>query len=183
MFDVNPLSVSQNKVAQARIKLMDIATKIKNREKRWNQLKKRISEITVSILQKDILSEESFDKATEFEFDFAKNRFLVDGRTKFSASSICYLKSAFFFALLLSSIEDDKVFYPRFLLLDNIEDKGSIPERVRNMHNIIIQLLKDIKEDHQVIFTTSVLDKSLNDSKYCVGPEYNFNRKTLNFTK
>jgi len=154
----------------------------KNRESRWKALQKRISEITIEILRSDIPSEETFAKATEFEFDFSKNRLLVDGRSKFSASSICYLKTAFLFALFKVSLEDNLVLFPRFSLLDNIEDKGSTPERVQNMHHLIIQYLENVKQDHQIIFTTSVLSDDLNNSDYCVGPEYNFNLKTLNLS-
>jgi hypothetical protein len=145
-------------------------------------LQKRISEITIGILQNDIPSEETFANATEVEFDFSKNRMVVDGRSKFSASSICYLKTAFLFALFLVSLEDNLVLFPRFLLLDNIEDKGSTPARVQNMHHLIIKYLENVERDHQIIFTTSVLSEDLNGSDYCVGPEYSFNSKTLNLS-
>ena len=178
---IDRISMEKSEISQSISRLIDqIDTKKRKREERWQMLRKRISAITVEILQNDSLCEESFKEATEFEFDFAKDRFLVDGRSKFSASSICYLKSAFFFALLLISIEDEHVLFPRFLLLDNIEDKGSTPERVQNMHRLIIQMLKDVEGDHQVIFTTSLLEDSLNNSKYCIGPEYNYSKKTLN---
>ena len=156
-----------------------IETNKKKRESRWQEVRKRISEITVYLLQKDVPSEESFANAEEFEFDFAKNKLLVDGRSKFSASSVCYLKSAFYFALLLVSVEDSQVRYPRFSLLDNIEDKGATPERVQNMHKLFLDLLKDVEVENQVILTTSVLAPELNNSSYCVGPEYSFNLKTL----
>ena len=146
---------------------------------RWQSLKKRISELTIAILRNDIPSEETFANANDFEFDFAKNRLIVDGRSKFSASSVCYLKSAFLFAIYLVSLEDGLVLFPRFSLMDNIEDKGSTPERVQNMHNIIIDSLKDVTQEHQLIFTTSLLSRELNRSDYCVGPEYSFNLKTL----
>lgn len=154
----------------------------KNREGRWKALQKRISEITIEILRNDIPSEETFAIATEFEFDFSKNRLLVDGRSKFSASSICYLKTAFLFALFMVSLEDNLVLFPRFSLFDNIEDKGSTPKRVQNMHNLIIKYLENVEQDHQIIFTTSVLSDDLNNSDYCVGPEYNYNLKTLNLS-
>ncbi|MCK4827321.1 hypothetical protein KA005_66940, partial [bacterium] len=180
---IEEISLKKSKISRNISLLNDqIETKKQKRETRWQVLKKRISEITVNLLQKDIPSEESFVNAIEFEFDFAKNRYFVDGRSKFSASSICYIKSAFFFALLLVSIEDAQIRYPRFSLLDNIEDKGATPERVQNMHNLIIDLLEDIEIEHQVIFTTSVLANELKDSKYCVGPEYSYNLKTLNLS-
>jgi len=131
-------NISQDKAKISRnisILLDQIERKEKDRVIRWQSLQKRISEITIGILQNDIPSEETFANATEFEFEFSKNRMVVDGRSKFSASSICYLKTAFLFALFLVSLEDNLVLFPRFLLLDNIEDKGSTPERVQNMHH------------------------------------------------
>ncbi|MCF8089746.1 MAG: AAA family ATPase [Desulfotignum sp.] len=177
---IDDLSQEKSKIARNISSLSDqIERREKNREMRWQTLQKRISDLTIEILRNDIPSEETFANATDFEFDFAKNKLVVDGRTKFSASSVCYLKSAFLFSLFLVSLEDNLVLFPRFLLMDNIEDKGSTPERVQNMHKIIIRSLENVDQDHQLIFTTSVLSNDLNDSDYCVGPEYSFNLKTL----
>jgi hypothetical protein len=181
---IDNISQEKAKVAQNISILSDrIEKKKKDRESRWKALQKRISEIIIEILRNDIPSEETFANATEFEFEgFSKNRLLVDGRSKFSASSICYLKTAFLFTLFMVSLEDNFVLFPRFSLLDNIEDKGSTPKRVQNMHNLIIKYLENVEQDHQIIFTTSVLSDDLNNSDYCVGPEYSFNLKTLDFS-
>jgi hypothetical protein len=180
---IDNISQDKAKIAENISILSDqIKIKIKNRVIRWQSLQKQISDITIAILKNDIPSEETFANATEFEFDFSKNRLVVDGRSKFSASSICYLKTAFLFALFLVSLEEHLVLFPRFSLLDNIEDKGSTPERVQNMHNLIIQYLENEEQDHQIIFTTSVLSDDLNDSDYCVGPEYSFSLKTLDLS-
>jgi hypothetical protein len=180
---IDDLSHEKSKSARNISSLLDlIERKEKNREIRWRSLQKRISDLTIELLRTDIPSEETFATATYFEFDFAKNRLIVDGRSKFSASSVCYLKTAFLFALFLVSLEDNLVLFPRFSLMDNIEDKGSTPERVQNMHNLIIKRLKKMDQDHQLIFTTSVLSPDFNDSAYCVGPEYSFNLKTLDIS-
>jgi hypothetical protein len=180
---IDDLSNDKANIAKTISFLSDqIEKKEKNRVTRWQSLQKRISEITIEILRKDIPSEETFANATEFEFDFLRNRLMVDGRSKFSASSVCYLKTAFLFALFLVSLEDSQVLFPRFSLLDNIEDKGSTPERVQNMHKIILKYLDKVERDHQIIFTTSVLSADLDNSPYCVGPEYNFKLKTLNLS-
>lgn len=180
---IDSISQEKAKVAHNISILSDqIEEKKRNRESRWETLQKRISEKTIEILRHDIPSEELFNEATEFEFDFSKNRMLVDGRSKFSASSVSYLKTAFLFALFMVSLEDDYMLFPRFSLLDDIEDKGSTPERVQNMHNYIIKQLENVKQDHQIIFTTSLLSDDLNDSAYCVGPEYSFKSKTLDLS-
>ncbi len=177
---INELSIQKSNIGKSISSLVDEVDKKKqNRDRRLQIVLKNISDTTISILQNDIPSEETFAKSSEFEFDFGKNRLLVDGRSKFSASSVCYLKSAFQFALFLNSLNDKKMLFPRFLLLDNIEDKGATPERVQNMHNLIIGSLKNRAEAHQIIFTTSVLSPGLNDTDYCIGPEYNFVQKTL----
>ena len=157
----------------------EIAIMERNRANRVKAVRNRIEELTLEILHKDVPSEETFATATEFDFDFTKNRLLVDGRSKFSASSVCYLKTAFLFSIFLVSIEDDLVLFPRFALHDNIEDKGATPARVQNMHDLMIEYLKDVKQNHQIILTTSVLSEKLEDSKYCVGPAYSYGNKTL----
>lgn len=160
----------------------EIKSKEKMREERWDYLNNKISDYMIDILQQDFHSEDTFEDASFFEFNFARNKMFVDGRSKFSASSMSYLRSAFFLSLFLLSLEDKEIRYPRFVLFDNIEDKGMIVPRVQNMHNLIFSLVKDKKCPHQLIFTTACLADNLDDSEYCVGPKYSKNHKTLDLS-
>ena len=50
-----------------------------------------------------------------------------------SASGMVVVKNSLFLGMLLASLQDLKMMYPQFLLLDNVEDKGMVGDRVRNL--------------------------------------------------
>tara|TARA_B110000211_G_scaffold152006_1_gene172889 strand:- start:575 stop:2485 length:1911 start_codon:yes stop_codon:yes gene_type:complete len=120
--------------------------------------------------------EKVFGEATEsdIEIDFAKDRFLIDGRVKFSGSSNFVKKNSFHLALLKESLDDPKYRMPRFLMLDAIENGGMKPYRSHNFQKTIIELFKD-RIDFQLIFCTSMVLDELNNGKYGVGPYYESN--------
>lgn len=151
------------------------------REKRTQEVKGRISALCIGILQDDLPQEETFQNAEVVEFDFAANKMWANGRSRFSASSMTFLKNAFIFSLFLLSLEDEQVRWPRFLLLDNIEDKGMQPTRSANFQELVEERLANTDVEHQLIMTTSMISPRLNDSPYCVGPSYAHDNKTLSF--
>ena len=69
--------------------------------------------------------------------------------------------------------------YPRLIVCDNIEDKGMTAERSRNFQRNILGLSKEAKTEHQIIFTTSMVDPSLDMPEYTIGPNYVGGVKTL----
>jgi len=140
-----------------------------------------LSEITLDLISADKDHEEIFVKGKKIEFDFGEDRVTIDDRALFSASSMVYLKNAFRLALLKASCLDSKYLYPRFLLMDNIEDKGMEESRSQLFQNEIIKLSNSLDVKHQVIFTTSMIDPELNNSDYCVGNYYDDQNKTLQF--
>ncbi|MBU2115286.1 MAG: hypothetical protein KKE94_16090 [Gammaproteobacteria bacterium] len=109
---------------------------------------------------------------SDIEIDFAKDRLLLDGRVKFSASSNFIKKNAFHISTLLRSIQDDAYRLPRFLMLDSIENGGMKPFRSHQFQRKIIELFSGIEEDFQLIFCTSMVLEDLNNDKYGVGPYY-----------
>ena len=141
-----------------------------------------LSEITLNLIRADKDHEEIFIKGKKVEFDFGEDRVTIDDRALFSASSMVYLKNAFRLALLKASCLDPKYLYPRFLLMDNIEDKGMEESRSQLFQNEIIRLSNSLNVKHQIIFTTSMIDPELNKSDYCVGRYYDDQNKTLKFT-
>ena len=120
--------------------------------------------------------EEVFGEATEsdIEIDFAKDRFLIDGRVKFSGSSNFVKKNSFHLAVLKESLDDPKYRMPRFLMLDAIENGGMKPYRSHNFQKTIMELFKG-RTDFQLIFCTSMVIDELNNEKYGVGPYYESN--------
>ncbi len=148
-------------------------------ENEFKVKKRKLSEATLDILKADTGHEEIFVDGTKVEFDFAEDRVTIDDRALFSASSMVYLKNAFRLAMLKCSCEDSSYLYPRFLLMDNIEDKGMAEERSQLFQREIVKLSNSLDVEHQIIFTTSMIDSELNQSQYCVGDFYNMHNKTL----
>lgn len=157
-------------------------------EARLNKVSKEIEKNTLLLLKADRgetdekdkdYFEEVFRKGEEFYFDFSKDRMSVDGKTKFSASSGAYLKSSFLFSVFLCSTSYSFVRFPRFILLDNIEDKGMQQDRSQNFQETIVQFSKELDVDHQIIFSTSKISPKLNNTPLCVGEFYQPSNKTL----
>lgn len=113
--------------------------------------------------------------------DFAEDRVSIDNRALFSASSMVYLKNAFRLAMLKASCLDRSYLYPRFLLMDYIEDKGMEPPRSQLFQQEIIKMSESLTTEHQIIFTTSMIDPVINESDHCVGDFYTDKNKTLKF--
>ncbi|MGI2177883.1 AAA family ATPase [Shewanella frigidimarina] len=149
-----------------------------------NEIKSKksvLSKITLDIIRADNDHEELFVRGKKVEFDFGEDRVTIDERALFSASSMVYLKNAFRLALLKASCIDPTYLYPRFLLMDNIEDKGMEEVRSQLFQNEIIKLSKTITVKHQIIFTTSMIDPKLKGSVYCIGKYHDDKNKTLQF--
>lgn len=148
---------------------------------RRESIESNLSEKTVELLKKDGGFEPAFNVAQTVMFDFGKDYMLVDGRSKFSASSETILKNSFHLAILLESLEDDSMRYPRLLLLDNTEDKGMGPDRSQNFQRVLVEALTEHDDKpYQVIMTTSMVDPELDKSVLCVGPHYAKGMHTLN---
>lgn len=103
----------------------------------------------------------------------------VNGKSGFSASSLTVIRNAFHLALHWVSCTNPVLRYPRFLLLDNIEDKGMTEQRSQNFQRLLAEISDGIETDHQIIFTTSMVDPGLDESELTVGDRYNFNNKAL----
>lgn len=128
----------------------------------------------LKILELDEEYEDVFKKATETEaeIDFAKDRWLVDGRSKFSGSSNYFKKNALHAAILSYAISDRKCRHPRFLILDDIENGGMTAPRSHNFQRILASILDGKEDDCQVILSTAMVDPSLDNEKFGIGPCY-----------
>lgn len=133
-----------------------------------------VAEHALKILELDEEYEEVFQKATETEaeIDFAKDRWLVDGRSKFSGSSNFFKKNALHAAILSYAIEDRQCRHPRFLILDDIENGGMTAPRSHNFQKILASLLENKENDCQVILSTAMVEPSLDNEKFGAGPAY-----------
>ncbi len=142
-----------------------------------NQIKKE----ALYFLKNDFHRQDEFKNAEDFHIDFSNNiAFLSSKYAKYSASSNFYLKIAARFALFLASLSIPAMRYPRFILADNMEDKGIEKERAQNFQKILIERLKEVDPaSYQVIYTTSYITKELNESDLVVGKFHTVANRTL----
>lgn len=158
--------------------IVSLNLEIKNLKGEQEKLKiainHKIEKIGVYLLNNDLKRQKDFFEAKEFHIDYRNNlAFISDKNAKYSASSSFYLKNSARFAIFLASLSIDKMRLPRFILCDNMEDKGIELVRVHNFQKILINYLDEFDiENYQVIYTTSFIPEELNNSKYCVGKFY-----------
>ncbi|MDN3619846.1 hypothetical protein QWY81_10310 [Polaribacter undariae] len=146
----------------------------------------KINEYAIEIIRADGNYEEKFKNGFNASIDFRNNSFSLDGRNRFSASSMVVLKNAMRFAIFFASLELDFFRYPKFILCDNIEDKGMVDDRSKNFQKKIVEISeREIFEkiDFQIIFTTSKIESDINIPKYTIGDFYNHKNKTLNLDR
>ncbi|KGO84776.1 hypothetical protein Q765_19910 [Flavobacterium rivuli WB 3.3-2 = DSM 21788] len=153
-------------------------TSIKSMQGNQEQLKKvinaEIEKKGLYLLNNDLKRQDDFIAAKEFNIDYRNNiAFIADKDAKYSASSNFYLKTAARFAIFLASLEIEKMRYPRFILCDNMEDKGIEQARAYNFQKIIIEEANKYDSNNfQMIYTTSYLPPELKNSSYIVGEYY-----------
>lgn len=150
---------------------------------RYNYVYSSIEKIAKDILQQDGGYEPSFDNADEVNFDFAKDKMFVNGRSKFSASSMVVMKNSIRLAIFLHTAQDKLARLPNFFIMDNIEDKGMVDERSHNFQQIIVDECNKLTVPFQLIFTTSMINPVLEGSSLCVGPMYEKGSHTLEFAR
>ena len=163
-------------IEQLRIEIQQ--KEIEQKYKYQNALLK-IREYTLFILKNDLERQNEFKRGNKVEINFKGDSFSLDDSNNFSASSKTYFKNAILFSIFFASLELDFFRYPRFIICDNMEDKGMEKERTQNFQNVITSMSNRFGKNHQIIFTTSMISDELNNSEYCVGESYDRNNKTL----
>lgn len=154
------------------------------REKNRSAIYTAINDLTLQLIKNDPSKE--LAGVDRISFDFGKDDVVAVGKDSPAASTGTYLKNSFFFALFLVSLANRFVRYPRFILMDNIEDSGLETNRVQQFHRDIIEHSEASNTVHQIIFTarSEVITPDLDQSGLCIGKHYR--RKTgeysLNFS-
>lgn len=138
-----------------------------------------VSERAKSFLRQDLNRQDEFRHANSVVVNFRDNSILVDGDLNFAESSNVIVKNSVILALLAAATEDEKFLHPRFLLMDNIEDKGMEDKRSHNFQDIIVKASEAAKLDHQIIFTTSTINPELEGQGLTIGPHYTHQQRTL----
>lgn len=158
---------------------LEILQKEEMQKQKFQKALLKIREYTLFILKNDLDRQEEFRTGKIVEVNFHKDTYSLDEGNNFSASSKIYFKNAVLFSIFFSSLELNFFRYPRFILCDNMEDKGMEKERTQNFQTLITSMSDRFEEEHQIIFTTSMIADELNNTPYCVGDDYNRDHKTL----
>ena len=158
---------------------LEILQKEEMQKQKFQKALLKIREYTLFILKNDLDRQEEFRTGKIVEVNFHKDTYSLDEGNNFSASSKIYFKNAVLFSIFFSSLELEFFRYPRFILCDNMEDKGMEKERTQNFQTLITSMSDRFEEEHQIIFTTSMIADELNNTPYCVGDDYNRDHKTL----
>lgn len=178
----NNLELEKQKI-ESQIKFLSdsIIYKEKQQIERNKEVKTFIESFALNFLRKDFDREQGFKKAKSLDINYYDNSVYVDDDIRnFSASSNFYLKVASRFSIFFSSLEIESMRYPRFILCDNMEDKGIEKERSQNFQNLIVETAKQYQdEQYQIIFTTSMISDKLENSEYLIGDYYTIENKTL----
>ncbi|CAM4339449.1 hypothetical protein EWU23_10565 [Cytophagaceae bacterium 50C-KIRBA] len=158
---------------------IEILQKEEQQKHKFQEALQKIKEYTLFILRNDLDRQDEFRKGHIIDVNFHKDSYSLDDGNNFSASSKTYFKNAVLFSIFFASLELDFFRYPRFILCDNMEDKGMEKIRTQNLQNLITTMSERFEKDHQIIFTTSMIADELNDTDYCVGQSYDREHKTL----
>lgn len=138
-----------------------------------------ISSLGAKLLSHDLPRQDEFADPKVVSLNFRDDAISVDGNMNFAASSNVILKNAAILALFSAATLDDDFYHPRFLLMDNVEDKGMEEIRSHNFQSLIVQASKTARYEHQIIFTTSMMNPDLDLDQFVVGPRYTHENKTL----
>ncbi|MCK5864141.1 MAG: AAA family ATPase [Marinobacter adhaerens] len=138
-------------------------------EARTAKVEHLISEMCVDVLHHDLPRQEEFENAETVSFAPAANEVYVDGKGQFSESSQVYLKNAFHIALLRASIVDENMMFPRFLMLDGIENGGMEDIRSRKLQEFLSTISAGTEVPHQIIVSTAKISAELNNQSFTVG--------------
>lgn len=138
-----------------------------------------VSEKAKAFLRQDLDRQDEFRHADSVEVNFRDNSIHVDGDLNFAESSNVIVKNSVVLALFAAATEDEEFLHPRFLLMDNVEDKGMEDKRSRNFQDIIVKASDAARLDHQIIFTTSTINPELDSDELTIGPQYTHQERTL----
>jgi len=132
-----------------------------------------------TLLKEDLVRQAEFENANEIDLDFGANSVTIDGQREFSASSMVYLRHSFHLALLLASTENPFFRFPRFVIVDGVEDGGMEPDRSFNFQKVIYRKSKAIGVLHQIILATSQICPELNIPGIVVGASFTHDKKSI----
>lgn len=141
-----------------------------------------VSQRTKDLLDQDLEEHSDFGDIEHISFSFADDWVAINGEKNRagSASGMVILKNSFSLGMLTGSLLDKQFNLPRWMLFDNIEDKGMVEERSWNFQRLIVRESAQADLPHQIIFTTSKIAPELDGSNLVVGKRYTRSARSLN---
>ena len=178
------LAVKVTEISEKKAELNDQISRLKDqihateglREGRKGEIYTDINDLTIDLIKNDPIQE--LKNVERISFDFAKDELFAIGKDSPAASTGSYLKNSFFFSLFLLSLKHPNVRYPRFIVMDNLEDKGLQDDRVQQFHQDVIRRSEETQVKHQIIFTarSEVITEELEQSGMCIGENFDGNQ-------
>lgn len=173
----------QERRSALQVELVELETTIESlmtaQDVRKRAVQLAISQATSRLLKLDLYRQEEFKTADHVKFSFEDNQVSVDGSSRFSESSTVVLRHLFHLALLTVSTQMPEMRFPRFLMLDGIEDGGIEFPRAHRLQEIIAEECASYGVDYQLIMATSQIAPSLNKEQYIVGRQYTADQRAL----
>ncbi len=173
----------QEKRSAAKAKLEALNAKIDSLLYEQEILKRKVQlDIAATLgrlLRLDLQRQDEFAVAKNIQFSFTDNVIAVEGATKFSESSAVVLRHLFHVALLSASTRFPEMRFPRFLILDGIEDGGMELARSHNLQKIIVEECANFPSGYQLIFATSEIAPDFETNKYVVARAFTKQDKSL----
>lgn len=141
-----------------------------------------IAKETKKLLDKDLEEHSDFGDIANVSFEFSGDWVAINGEKNRSgsASGMVILKNSFAAGMFSASLIDRRFNLPRWMMFDNIEDKGMVEERSWNFQRLLVSLSRSSSVDHQIIFTTSKIAPELENSDLVVGRHYQRAARSLN---
>lgn len=177
------IEVIRKELAGLKLKIDTLKSRISSKEgdqrRRLESAYHLIETYSLRLLHSDLGRQREFTTGKKVTLDFDKNTFALDGENNFSESSNVYLKNSVRFAMFFASLDKDFFRFPRFLLCDNIEDKGMQPDRSQSFQKELVSISAESSIRHQIIITTSMISPELDNTDLCVGKFYTESEKTL----
>jgi hypothetical protein len=154
----------------------------RNQNKRKLSAYTLVSKQTKRLLDEDLQEHSDFGEVEHVSFSFADDWVAINGEKNRSgsASGMVILKNSFALGMIASSLIDKQFKLPRWMLFDNIEDKGMVEERSWNFQRLIVKMSMQADVPHQIIFTTSKIAPELDGSNLIVGRRYTRAARSLN---
>ena len=174
--------ISQKAAFTANIEVLKTRNQSLHREaeKRRTIALSRISNIGAELLRSDLKRQPEFIEAENVCVNFQNDSISVGSSVNFAESSNVYLRNTAVLGLFLAANMDFQFYHPRFLLLDNVEDKGMEEVRSHLFQRLIVEKVAELESPHQVIFTTSMMNPVLELDDYTIGPPYTSEKRSLN---